>query len=114
MPYVLLLAAIAVEVMASLALKASDGFTKVGHSAIALLGFGVSLWLLARVSALLPISITYPTWAGLGIFGATLGGALLFAERISLQHATALALIVGGVVLMHAPIAAWTSDSEGS
>ena len=112
MPYLILFAAIALEVMASLALKASGGFARWLPSILAVSGFGLSLWLLARVSAILPISITYPTWAGLGIFGATIGGALLFAERISGQHMMSLALIVGGVALMHAPVAAWTDSSQ--
>ena len=112
MPYVILLVAITFEVMASLALKASGGFVRLGYSALALAGFGLSLWLLARVSAVLPISITYPTWAALGIIGTTLGGAWFFAERISLQHVASLGLILCGVVLMHAPIAAWAGGSR--
>ncbi len=112
MPYMILLLAILVEVIASLALKASGGFVRLGWSVLALTGFGLSLWLLARVSAVLPISITYPTWAGLGIVGATIGGAVFFAERITAQHMAALALIVGGVVLMHAPLAAWAGGSR--
>lgn len=112
MPYVILLVAIAFEVMASLALKASGGFVRTGYSALALAGFGLSLWLLARVSAVLPISITYPTWAGLGIIGTTVGGSAFFAERISLQHMMAVGLILCGVALMHAPIAAWAGGSR--
>ena len=112
MPYVVLLIAIALEVMASLALKASGGFVRLGYSALALVGFGLSLWLLARVSAVLPISITYPTWAALGIVGTTIGGAWFFAERIPAQHIASLGLILCGVLLMHAPIAAWAGGSR--
>lgn len=112
MSYAILFVAIALEVMASLALKASGGFSRIGYSALALVGFGLSLWLLARVSAVLPISITYPTWAGLGVIGATIGGAWFFAERITVQHTVALGLILCGVVLMHAPIAAWAGSSR--
>ena len=112
MPYIILLLAIALEVMASLALKASAGFARWGFSILALSGFGLSLWLLARVSAILPISITYPTWAGLGIVGATLGGALFFAERISVQHMLSLGLVICGTALLHAPIASLTAGSR--
>lgn len=112
MSYLVLLLAIAFEVAASLALKASAGFSRIGFSLLALAGFGLSLWLLARVSAALPISVTYPTWAGLGVVGATLGGAWFFAERITLQHALSLGLIVCGVALLHAPIAAWTAGGS--
>lgn len=112
MPYVILLLAIAFEVMASLALKASGGFARLGYSVLALAGFGLSLWLLARVSAVLPISMTYPTWAALGIIGTAIGGACFFAERISMQHVASLGLILCGVMLMHAPIAAWAGGSR--
>lgn len=60
MPHLILLPTIAIEVIASLALEASDGFVRLEYLAGALLGFGLSLWLLARASAILPISITYP------------------------------------------------------
>ncbi len=112
MAYLLLLVAIAFEVAASLALKASVGFSRLGCSAMALIGFGLSLWLLARVSAVLPISITYPTWAGLGIVGATIGGAWFFAENITIQHVLAIGLIISGLALMHAPIGAWAGETQ--
>ncbi len=104
MLYVLLLAAIAIEVGASLALKLSDGLSRPLPALAALLGFGLSLLLLARVSAHLPLSLTYPTWAGLGIVGATLGAAALFGERVTAQHWIGIAVVVLGVALIHAPL----------
>lgn len=102
-PYLLLLLAILFEVGASLALKASAGFSRPLPSVMALLGFGAALALLAQITTRLPLSLTYPTWAGLGLVGATLGAAALFGERITVQHGLGIALIVAGVALVHAP-----------
>lgn len=104
MPYVILLAAIAIEVGASLALKLSAGLSRPLPAVVALLGFGLSLLLLARVSAQLPLSLTYPTWAGLGVVGATLGAAALFGERVTPQHWAGIATVVLGVALIHMPL----------
>ena len=104
MDYLVLLLAIAVEVAASLALKASAGFTRPLPAFLALSGFGTALWLLARVSERLPLSLTYPTWAGLGIVGATLGAVALFDERVTARHWMGIGTIVLGLVIMYAPV----------
>ncbi len=103
MAYALLFLAILLEVTASLALKASVGLTRLWPSLLALAGFGLSLALLAQVSARLPISLTYPAWAGLGIAGTTLGGVLLFGEVLSVQHCAGLAVLVLGICILFAP-----------
>ena len=103
MPYAILLAAIVLEVGASLALKASAGFSRPLPGMAALLGFGAALALLAHVTARLPLSLTYPTWAGLGIIGATIGAALLFGEQVTLQRWMGIALVIVGLVVMYAP-----------
>ncbi|NGQ92897.1 QacE family quaternary ammonium compound efflux SMR transporter [Rhodobacter sp. HX-7-19] len=103
MPYLLLLLAIGLEVGASLALKASEGFSRLLPGAAALAGFGASLFLLAQITTRLPLSLTYPTWAGLGIVGATIGAMLLFGETVSLQRWLGIVIVVIGIVVMYLP-----------
>lgn len=102
-PYLLLLLAILFEVGASLALKASAGFSRPLPSVMALLGFGAALALLAQITTRLPLSLTYPTWAGLGIVGATLGAMLVFDEPVTTQRWLGIAVVVAGLVVMYAP-----------
>jgi multidrug transporter EmrE-like cation transporter len=104
MPYILLLVAILLEVGASLALKASAGFSRPLPTLMALSGFGVAMALLAHITTQLPLSLTYPTWAGLGIVGATLGAMLVFDEPVTMQRWLGIVIVVAGVAVMYAPV----------
>jgi small multidrug resistance pump len=107
MPYALLLLAILIEVGASLALKMSAGFTRPLPSLAALLGFGTALALLAHITTQLPLSLTYPTWAGLGIVGASLGAMIVFGEQVTPQRWLGIAMIIVGLTVMYAPALPW-------
>ena len=100
MAYGLPLVAIPVEVAASILLKASAGFSRPLPAFTALAGFGLSLWLLSRVSAVLPISFTYAAWAGLGIIGATIGGMVVFGETVSAMHWVGIVIVAAGIVVL--------------
>lgn len=103
MYYLLLLLAIVLEVAASLALKASAGFSRPLLGVVALAGFGAALFLLAHITTRLPLSLTYPTWAGLGLVGATLGAMLIFSETVSLQRWLGISIVVVGIIVMYLP-----------
>lgn len=58
-PYLLLLGAILVEVLATNALKASEGFTRLGPSAITVVGYAISFYLLALALKTIPVGVAY-------------------------------------------------------
>jgi multidrug transporter EmrE-like cation transporter len=67
MPVALLLSfAIVTEVAGTIALRYSDGFTKLGPSALVVLGYGTSFWLLALVLRELSVGTTYAVWSAVG------------------------------------------------
>jgi small multidrug resistance pump len=103
--YALLLAAIAAEVVATVALRLSDGFARIGPAVASLVGFGAALWLLSVAMRTVPLSISYPTWAGVGTVGALLAPWTLFGERLAGWQWLGVALVLAGVVLIHAPTA---------
>ncbi len=107
MSYALLLLAILIEVGASLALKASAGLSRLVPSLAALLGFGTALALLAQITTRLPLSLTYPTWAGLGIVGSSLGAMLVFGEQIAAQRWLGIILVIVGLAVMYSPGLNW-------
>ena len=55
--------AIASEVIATVALKASDGFSRPLPAAIVVVGYGLSFWLLALVLKHLSVGTTYAVWS---------------------------------------------------
>lgn len=67
-----LLLAIVAEVVATSALKASDGFTRLWPAIIVVLGYSVSFYCLSLVLKTIPVGITYAVWSGLGIVLITL------------------------------------------
>jgi small multidrug resistance pump len=103
MGYVLLLLAIAAEVVATVSLRLSDGFARPGPAAVALGGFGIALWLLALAMRTVPLSISYPMWAGVGTVGALGAAWALFGERLGAVQFAGVALVLAGVALLHAP-----------
>lgn len=98
MPAFLLLAlAILTEVGATLALRASDGFTRPLPSAIVVAGYGVSFWLLALALKEIPVSLTYAIWSGVGTALVAVAGVFAFGETMNLMKLASLMVIVLGV-----------------
>jgi small multidrug resistance pump len=102
----LLLIAILVEVAATSALPRTHGFREPVWTALVLGGYALSIWLLAIVVRTLPVSTAYAVWAGLGTAAVAFVGVTVLGERWDWITASALAMIVVGVVLLnlHTPI----------
>lgn len=82
MAWLCLIAAGMLEVVWSLGLKHTQGFTKPvasGVTAAAIIG---SMLFLARAVRTLPIGTAYAVWVGIGAVGAAVGGAILYGETM--------------------------------
>jgi multidrug transporter EmrE-like cation transporter len=101
--YLLLLLAIVAEVVATVSLRLSSGFSRPVPAVVSLVGFGLALWLLALAMRSVPLSISYPMWAGIGTAGALAAAWLLFGERLVALQWVGVLLVLGGVVLLNAP-----------
>ena len=98
MPAFLLLGfAIVSEVIATLALRASDGFSRPLPVAAVIVGYGLSFWLLALALKHIPVSLTYAIWSGVGTALIAVGGVLAFGETMNAMKLASLAVIVLGV-----------------
>ncbi|WP_082556776.1 multidrug efflux SMR transporter [Modestobacter sp. Leaf380] len=98
-----LLGAIAAQVVGIGSLRASAGFRRTGFAVLTLLGIGASVALMARaLDAGLPLAVGYGIWSGSGIALAALGGAAVFGDRMSRGQLAGVALIVAGVLVVHA------------
>jgi multidrug transporter EmrE-like cation transporter len=95
---VLLTFAIVSEVAATVALRYSDGFTKLVPSAIVVGGYGVSFWLLALVLREMSIGATYAVWSAVGTALIAVVGVLAFGEPATALKVASLGLIILGVV----------------
>jgi len=99
MPVALLLSfAIVTEVAGTVALRYSDGFTKLLPSAVVVVGYGTSFWLLALVLRELSIGTTYAVWSAAGTALIAAVGMLAFGEQATALKLASLGLIILGVV----------------
>ncbi|CAN7636200.1 multidrug efflux SMR transporter [Bosea sp. LjRoot90] len=97
--WLILLAAIAVELLATSALKAFVA-APVFVAVLPLVLIGLSFALLSIALRVIPLAVAYAVWEGLGIVGIALIGHAFFAEHLTVSRILALALIIGGIVLL--------------
>ena len=99
--WALLAGAILTEVAGTLALRASEGFSKLVPSLIVVAGYIVSFVLLAIVlDRGLPVGVAYAIWAGIGVALVAILGKFLFDDPLTALSALGIALIIAGVVLV--------------
>ncbi|WP_395693083.1 DMT family transporter [Nocardioides sp.] len=95
---VLLMVAIAVEVVATALLPKADGFTNALWSAVVLSGYAVAIWLLTVVVRTMPVSVAYAIWSGVGTALVAVVGYLFLGEQLGWVKIVSLSMIVAGVV----------------
>jgi small multidrug resistance pump len=95
---VLLGLAIAVEVCATLALRASDGFSKLGFSLLVVVGYSTSFWLLSLVLRDISVGTSYAIWSGVGTAALATIGMIALDEPAPALRIGSIALIVVGVI----------------
>ena len=100
MGYWYLTIAIVAEVLATSALKESQGFSRVAPSLLVVVGYGASFYFLSLVLQTIPIGVAYALWAGLGIVLITIVGAVIFGQTMDLPAILGIALIISGVVVL--------------
>jgi small multidrug resistance pump len=96
--WIWLAAAIASEVMATLSLRASEGFTRLIPSIVVVLGYGFAFFGLSRALADgMGVGQAYAVWAGVGVAVIAVLGTVLFGDHLTLAQVAGLAMIVAGV-----------------
>jgi quaternary ammonium compound-resistance protein SugE len=86
------------EIVWSVSMKASHGFTRLHFTAITLVAAGASFWLLGLALRQLPVGTAYAVWTGIGAVGAAALGIFLFGESASFARIGCIALIVSGIL----------------
>jgi small multidrug resistance pump len=83
-PWLMLAGAFLSEVVATLSLRASEGFSRGGPTALMAVGYLVSFVLLAQaLKRGMGIGVAYAVWAGVGVALVAILGRVLFNEPLS-------------------------------
>jgi multidrug transporter EmrE-like cation transporter len=98
MAWVYLAIAIVVEVAATVSLRASDGFTEPLPAAAAVVGYALSIWLLALSLKGLEVSLVYAVWAGIGTAAIAVIGMAALGESVNAVKIASIGLVIAGVV----------------
>ncbi|MVA97901.1 QacE family quaternary ammonium compound efflux SMR transporter [Nitratireductor sp. CAU 1489] len=101
MTYFYLAAAIMFEVVATTALKQTDGFTKLWPSLITIGGYALAFYFLSLPLRVLPVGIIYAVWSGVGIVFITAIGWVWFRQTLDLAAIVGILLIVAGVLVLN-------------
>ena len=91
--------AIVIEVLATLGMRASDGFRNRKWIAPVVIGYVASFALLSITLSLgMPVGIAYGVWSACGVALVAMVARVLFAEPLTPLMVAGIALIIGGVL----------------
>jgi small multidrug resistance pump len=99
--WIFLAIAIIGEVVATSALKASDGFTKLVPSIVVAAGYVTAFYFLSMALRSIPVGVAYAIWAGLGVVLVTVFSWVYYGQKLDVAAGAGMALIVAGVVVMN-------------
>lgn len=97
-----LAATVVLEVLATLALKASDGFTVLIPAVVSITAYVGTLVVLSLALKTIPMSLAYVIWTGGGTAGVALLGAFFLGDVLTRLSWAGLILVIGGVMLINA------------
>jgi small multidrug resistance pump len=100
MERVYLAIAILSEVLGTTALKASDGFSRLGPSIVVVIGYGVSFFLLSLALRTIPVAVAYAIWSGVGQTAIVAVAWFAFRQTLNAGELAGMGLIVAGVVVL--------------
>jgi small multidrug resistance pump len=92
--------AILSEVIATTALKLSDGFTKILPSMVVLIGYGTSFSLLSISLKVIPIGLAYAIWSGVGIVLTVIAGIFIWRETLDWPRIIGIIFIILGILVI--------------
>ncbi len=92
--------AIVCEVIATSALKSSDGFSRPLPSALVVVGYAVAFYSLSLALRTLPVGVAYAIWAGVGIALIAVIGLVFYGQTLDLAAVAGIGLIVAGVLVL--------------
>lgn len=98
---ILLVIAILAEVSGTLALQASQQFTRPLPSAFVVASYALSFYFMSLTLRYMPVGIVYAIWSGVGIVSITLLSWVIWGQKLDLAALLGIALVIAGVVVIN-------------
>jgi small multidrug resistance pump len=101
MAWLFLVGAIASEVAATLALKLSNGFSRLVPSIVVVIGYVIAFGMLSQaLTRGMAVGVAYGVWAAAGVALVAIAGAVFFGEGLTVTQMGGIALIIVGVLAL--------------
>lgn len=93
--------AILAEVIATSALKTTEGFSRLGPSLVCIGGYAIAFYGLSLALRTIPTGVAYAIWSGVGIVLVSLVAWVWFKQHLDLPALFGIALILAGVLVIN-------------
>lgn len=93
--------AICSEIVATVSLKLSDGFTRPVPAVVVVAGYALSFYALSISLRTIPLGVVYAIWSGVGTAAIVVIGLFLFRETLDAVKVIGIGLIIAGVVVLN-------------
>lgn len=101
MNWLYLLGAIAFEIVATSALKATDGFSRLGPTALTITCYIAAFFCLSVALRTIPMGIAYALWSGIGIVAISVIGLVVYRQQLDAAAYAGIALILAGTLVIN-------------
>lgn len=99
--WTLLAIAIVAEVIATSALKSSEGFSRWLPTTVVVLGYGLAFYCLSLALKSIPVGIAYAVWSGVGIVLVVAIAWLMHGQKLDAWAFVGISLIISGVAVLN-------------
>jgi len=99
--YAYLVIAIVFEVMATTALKETNGFTRLAPSLVSVAGYALAFYFLSLPLRTMPVGVVYAIWCGAGIILVTLIGWTWLRQALDMPAMIGMGFIIVGVGIIN-------------
>jgi quaternary ammonium compound-resistance protein SugE len=96
--WIVILVSGALEIVFSVTLKLSDGFTRLGWTALTIGAAIASVWGVSLSLKAIPLGTAYAVWAGIGAIGTAIIGIGWFQEPANPGRLVCIGAIIAGIV----------------
>ena len=97
--WILLIIAGFLETVWAIALKYSDGFSKLVPSVITIIFAGISFFMLSKaMSSTISASVAYGVWVAIGTVGMAIYGVMYMGETMNVYKTISFVLLLAGVI----------------
>jgi small multidrug resistance pump len=98
--WIYLALAIGCEVVATSALKATEGFTRWQPSVLVAVGYCLAFYFLSLTLRSIPVGVAYAIWSGVGVVLVSLVGLFFYQQKLDAAGLIGIGLIVAGVLVL--------------